>query len=356
VQHRSRTIQTLLGPVRVRRSYYHCRACGACTVPYAAAAGLGAEAVSPPLAKAVTMLAVDRPFRQASALVKELTGQSVGAETIRRLTTRLGGQAARREDAQAAAMRTWTAPPAEATPGRLYVTADGVLVRLAEGFKEAKTVVCYGDDARGQPTRRVTVRFEPAEAFRAHAWATACRHGLEQARETVLLGDGAAWIWEHVGGVLGEEATHIVDWYHAAEHVWDCGKVLHGEAAPQTAAWVESILTWLHDGRVRDILQRLKAERAATPAPDQQAALGALITYVTNQDDRLAYDRFRARGLDIGSGQVEAACKNVVAARMKGSGMRWSPHGAQAVLSLRCCWINGDWPAFWSRRPLAQAA
>ncbi len=90
-----------------------------------------------------------------------------------------------------------------------------------------------------------------------------------------------------------------------------------------------------------------------TRAPAKRQALSGLITYLTNQDHRLAYDLFRARDLDIGSGQVEAACKYVVAARMKRSGMRWSPAGAQAVLSLRCVWLNEEWDDFWEAKPLA---
>ncbi|MFN0135096.1 MAG: ISKra4 family transposase, partial [Phycisphaerae bacterium] len=74
-----------------------------------------------------------------------------------------------------------------------------------------------------------------------------------------------------------------------------------------------------------------------------------------NQDDRLAYDRFRAAGLDIGSGRVEAACKHVVALRMKRCGMRWSKRGSQAVLSLRTAWLNGDWDGVWAAKPLAAA-
>lgn len=299
------------------------------------------------------MLAVNQPYRQAAKLLKELTGQSLGAETIRRLTTRMGGQVSAQEEQAAARMEQWNPPAAKATPKCLYTTVDGVMVRLGSGFKEAKTAVCYGDDARGQPTRRCAVRFESAEEFKAHAWASACLHGLPQAAEKVLLGDGAAWIWEHVGGVLGEDVTHIVDWYHATEHVWDCGKVLHGDGTEQTKAWVESMKTFLHDGQVRAMVGHLRGEYARRRGKDHRTALSGLITYLTNQDARLAYDRFRARGLDIGSGQVESACKNVVAARMKGSGMRWSLRGAQALLSLRCAWLNHDWEDFWRQKPLA---
>ena len=54
-------------------------------------------------------------------------------------------------------------------------------------------------------------------------------------REVVVLGDGAAWIWnlaaEHVG-----QRTEIVDWYHASEHLWTLGKALFGAGTAQTRA------------------------------------------------------------------------------------------------------------------------
>ena len=82
----------------------------------------------------------------------------------------------------------------------------------------------------------------------------------------------------------------------------------------------------------------------------------SVIIYIQNQGGRLAYDRFRAQGLDIGSGRVEAACKHVVGVRMKRNGMRWSPAGAQSALSLRVIRLNGQWDGFWTQRPPSRAA
>ena len=103
------------------------------------------------------------------------------------------------------------------------------------------------------------------------------------------------------------------------------------------------------------IAARLRTEYAGLRARTKRAALRALLTYVENQDDRLAYDRFRAAGFDLGSGRVEAACKHVVAIRMKRCGMRWSKAGSQNVLSLRTAWLNGQWNALWNTHPLAAA-
>lgn len=108
----------------------------------------------------------------------------------------------------------------------------------------------------------------------------------------------------------------------------------------------------LWEGNVRAMVRRLEGERVRTRSPTKRQALNALLTYLRNQDDRLAYDRFRERGLDIGSGRVEAACKSVVGVRMKRNGMRWSPTGAQTTLVLRTRWMNGEWERFWATQPL----
>ena len=270
-------------------------------------------------------------------------------------------------------MKTWDAPAAEVTPTRLYVAVDGTMVHETDGYHEAKTATCYWETADGKREARYVVRFASAATpsrlrtwFAAFVWVLACRCGLQTAKQIVLRGDGAKWIWDHIAPLL-EGAICIVDWYHAMEHVWDCGKRLYGacpeprrEGTTETTAWVEAIETFpsrlragLWDGNVREILTRLETQRSQTPTPTPCEALQALSTYLGNQDARLAYDKFRDLGLDIGSGRVEAACKSVVGIRMKRSGMRWSRRGSQTTLSLRVARMNGQWEALWAKLPLA---
>ncbi len=355
VEHRPKTIATQMGVIRIRRAYYHCGHCQRSALPYDQRIGLGAGPESVGLAQAATLLGVQDTFANAATTLYRLTGQRLSAATLERLTEAVGGVAARQEAQQAAEMAAWQSPAPEASPETLYVAVDGVQVHQADGWHEAKCVTCYWDEPGGQRQTRHAVRFEGAAGFVAFVWALACRCGLERAPRVVLLGDGAKWIWEHIGGLL-KEAVCIVDWYHALQHVWACGRVLYGEGTAATTAWVKAIETLLWDGQVRAILERLRTERTRTRAPAKRAALAALTTYLENQDARLAYDRFRAAGLDIGSGRVEAACKHVVALRMKRCGMRWSKAGSQNVLSLRVAWLNRDWDRVWSTHPLAAAA
>ena len=82
VQHRSRDIHTLFGWIRVKRAYYHCPECGKSLIPYDVTAGLGPEQLSPGLAKACCLLAVDNSFEQTSRKTEQLFGQKVSRRSV----------------------------------------------------------------------------------------------------------------------------------------------------------------------------------------------------------------------------------------------------------------------------------
>ena len=186
--------------------------------------------------------------------------------------------------------------------------------------------------------------FATAAAFGPRLALEAHRRGLERARLVAVLGDGAAWIWnlaaEHFPG-----AVQIVDWYHASERVWALGRALFGPETAETAAWVAEQLARLGEGQVTSLVAGWRALPGAGEAAavrDEQA------TYFTNQAGRMAYDRYRAMGLDVGSGMVESANKALIALREKGPGMRWSEAGAQAVANVRVLLANDQWDEHWA--------
>ena len=77
IQHRNKDIHTLFGWIKVRRAYYHCSDCGKSVFPYDVASGLGSEQLSPGLAKACSLVAIDDSFEQTSRKLDELFGQKV---------------------------------------------------------------------------------------------------------------------------------------------------------------------------------------------------------------------------------------------------------------------------------------
>jgi hypothetical protein len=110
----------------------------------------------------------------------------------------------------------------------------------------------YWENDRQERVSHYVGRFVNSQSFGWHLWLQASRWGLRGAREVVFLGDGAAWIrherYRHFG-----RATFIIDWYHAGEHLWDCGQKLFGEGTKATQRWVKLRQGWLWDGYTKKL-------------------------------------------------------------------------------------------------------
>ena len=102
-------------------------------------------------------------------------------------------------------------------------------------------------------------------------------------------------------------------------------------------------------GRMRQRgLELVRAEWTKVRSPAKREALHELDTYLEHNLSRIDYPRYRALGLPIGSGRVEAQCKTLVGARCKQAGMRnWTYDGAEGVLRMRAAKQDGTFDALW---------
>jgi hypothetical protein len=352
VTHRAKGIHTLFGWLELRRAYYHCSSCKRIEVPYDRTMGLGDQQLSPGLARACCLLAVDDSFEQSSRKAAELLGQDVSANSIERLVHQVGQTILNEQDRNLEeffAQREF--PEAQTKPERLYVAVDGTTVHEKDGWHEAKMAAIYWENDCQEGMSRFVGRFSNSESFGWHVWLEACRCGLRQAPEVVFLGDGAAWIRHERRRHFGR-ATFIIDWYHASEHLWDCGKVLFGEGRQRTKRWVRLRQGWLWDGYTKKLIDDL-AGQIKVYRGGKRKALIQVHKYIKDNEEEMRYDVFRNQGYDIGSGAVEGSCKHVVGKRLKQSGMIWSRLGSSATLALRITWLNREWDRLWSRKPLA---
>lgn len=352
VQHRCRYVHTLFGWINLKRAYYYCPDCGKSLFPYDVASGLGAEQLSPALAKVSCLLAVDDSFEQTSRKIEEVFGQKVSTNTIERLTHQVGAAVLQQADQELA--NVWKCryiPKAQAKPERLYIAADGTTVHETSGWHESKIGVIYWEDERKERESCYVGRFDNSEIFGWHLWLEACRCGLRQVDEVIFLGDGAGWIRNERRKHF-DRSTFIIDWYHASEHVWDCGKALFGEGTKATEKWVHQCLDLLWNGWTKKLLDDLKGQ-CKKHRSAKRKAISALIGYISTNEEQMRYDVFREKGYDIGSGAVEGACKFVVGKRLKQSGMIWNRTGSSSILALRLTWLNRKWEQLWEKRPLA---
>ena len=97
-------------------------------------------------------------------------------------------------------------------------------------------------------------------------------------------------------------------------------------------------------GGLRQMMQKHRLSAS------KRRALETVIGYFENNRDHMLYDKYLAAGYPIGSGVAEGACRHLVKDRMEQTGMRWTVQGAQALLSLRAIYLNGDWQSFVTHR------
>ena len=155
----------------------------------------------------------------------------------------------------------------------------------------------------------------------------------------VIVGDGAEWIWNRA--TLLVRRCEILDFWHALEHAWGVARLLYGEESQRAGRWVHQIAEDLRAGQVQEVIARLQRLRPKTP--ELREKLQGLIAYYSEHSGRMHYDEYLRLGYGIGSGAVESAHKQVVQARFRQAGMRWSEAGARRLLALRLLLLNDQW-------------
>jgi len=168
----------------------------------------------------------------------------------------------------------------------------------------------------------------------------------------VVLGDGADWIWRYARQFVGigqVQVVEIVDIFHAFEHLWTVANAVFGAGSAKAGEWVDPLKRQLEErgaGPILEALGQLQAEDEGAAKEVRNA-----LAYFTEHAARMDYPRFIALKSPIGSGAVEGACKVILEEREKGTGMRWSGRGAQAVATLRALHRSGRWREFWQTHP-----
>lgn len=182
-----------------------------------------------------------------------------------------------------------------------------------------------------------------AVAFDRLARRAARREGAHL-QQRVALTDGAEPLQEQCGAKL-PKFTLVLDVIHASEYLWDAANAVLGETHPERTRWVGERLLQVLSGQTSAVLQTLEELALSAPAA-QREVLKRTIGYYRRNLPFMHYDEYLAQGWPIGTGAIEGACGHLVKDRMEGSGMHWTPAGAQAVLDLRAVRINDDWDAY----------
>ena len=158
-----------------------------------------------------------------------------------------------------------------------------------------------------------------------------------------MLGDGARWIWK-IADEMFPGAVRIVDLFHAKERLRGVAKAVYGADGDLGTRWARQRLDELDGGRLDDLLAALGVQAASSEEARK------CLDYVRHNRRRMRYPQFRAAGLCVSSGVLEAGCKHAIGTRLKQGGMHWTVAGGNSIIALRCCKLSNRYPDFWARR------
>jgi hypothetical protein len=168
----------------------------------------------------------------------------------------------------------------------------------------------------------------------------------------VLICDGARGIWNYLEA-SGRYTNYekLIDYWHTLEHLSLAAEALFGKGTNDAKYWYGRYARHLldeEDGAERTLRSMAYYEKHGGLSATRKQALAVQQTFFGRNRHRMTYAGFRRRGLPIGSGPVEAACKTLVKTRMCRSGMRWTRQGGQRILDLRTYVKSNRWNAFWT--------
>jgi hypothetical protein len=292
---RDKVIDTVLGPVALRRAWYHCARCKHGLAPRHAEPGVTGPSMSPGLAAMTSRAGAAVPFASAAGLLEDLAGVRLTVKRVERAAEASGAAraTASRDRARLIAGRKLVPLPPQPLPDKLYAVIDGTGVPVTG--KEAE-----GRDGKGEDGRARTREVKLAVFF---------------TRDKV-----------------NEEGYPVRD-RASSSYIATFARTLEFMLLDRKDEWLAARLEDLDHGYIDGICAAARKYPLEGVKKDEA---DKALHYFENNAPRMRYHWFRQCGPFVGSGVVEAGCKSVIGQRLKQAGMHWTVPGADSIIALRC--------------------
>ena len=258
---RGKKLLTTLGRVPFGRSFDQCEQCRQSRFPDDERLDIVQTTYSPGVRRLMARAGSPSPFEQAAEDLLCYAGLKVEPREIQRVAEEVGRQVEQWLSGQQEQIlqKVSTASVSPRFMGKFYISFDGTglpvrkneLVgrrgKQADGSartREAKLGCVFtqiGLDKEGYPQRdpdstTSVGAIESSTLFGWRIYAEALRRGLAQAKEVIVLTDGARYN-RTIAQTHFPEAVHIVDLFHAYEHLTAIAKILWGQEVKSPKAW-----------------------------------------------------------------------------------------------------------------------
>ena len=330
--------------------------------------------LTPRAARRVAREGASQSFDEGARSLNEDWGTHLDGKQVQRWSESLGQSVILQRDGEVSAYEQGHRPASPSNPPALLVIGmDGGRVQTREkqegnGSRWREDKVCAmtsylpGDGTKEHPPEPLVTTYvatmSKTEAFGKLVSVEAERRGKRQARTVLVMGDGGNWI----DPLSERERLHdqrIVDYYHAAEHLYEAARAALGKDAPEAMVLAQQLKDHLWDGQVDQVIATLKThtERLGpsqeSDGPDHpRRVLANNVGYFQTHRCHMDYPTYRAKGWPIGSGVTESAVK-LFNKRVKGTEQFWSVPGVESILALRALRLSQDgrWERYWATRP-----
>jgi hypothetical protein len=395
---RKKEVLTLMGPVVVHRRYYQCQMIkeekerNTCThgeAPFDQIWGIEERRTTPGVQKLVSFFAASMTLQEATDVFCSLFPLKMSTRQVLHLLQPVGEALGKQQDAAVkqilqTASEKHTSPTRsteleeQVTIDRMYIEIDGVLARMRRGsmpmekkemeregdiYREIKVGAIF-EAAQGRERSQLAqgvfvdtplaikyvAQRTTAEAFGFYLYALAKACGIERAKQVVVLGDGARWIW-NIAAEQFPQAIQIVDIWHAREHAWKVAHAVFGKGNLQGAKWARHACDLLTQGQIEMLVQIIEQLPAIALEPGAARSVPEIeADYFRSNAQRMRYPTFRAT----------SACRSGVAWPKLPVKRSSRPVRSElacvglltgcAVLALRIAVLNKTYGPFWDRQ------
>lgn len=353
---------SLLGRLEYPRAYYHCDACHHGWHPTDAELGLETKQ-TPGAREVISLTGVQEAFAEcAERILHRTSGLNVSASTVERVTEAAGQAVADRRAAQKSIgpEEVWAWPTDAQGRTTAYVSLD------ATGVPQQGDHGVHSEGRMAWVASVFTPTFHAKRKMRHVRYVSGlmsleeigrqlrqeCQQvGLDRADVTICLTDGGNGLEDCLTDVvlsgLSKETVTILDYYHCAEHLSGFIGLWAGPERAETEAahWRHRLK---HEGGAA-ILKSLEIFDLTGASLAVRESHRQLCGYLRSNLHRTDYPTYQSHGWEIGSGEIESACKTVVGQRLKCAGMRWKPPGTTAICQLRALFKSDHilWQSHW---------
>lgn len=315
---------------------------------------------TPAVERALADFGAEESFAHAAERFQEHYGYRVGASAVGRVVE----EVAREAESYLAEKLSRAAPEYEEAlavrrgASELLVEMDGCEIRTVkcESIRDTETKeiirrvrelewreVRVGLAGRLESARRTYVaRLGSYAEVGQELFRAAIIEGLSPLTKVIGVADGGHGLREELE-LHFPNLQFILDKTHLVSHLYETGEALQYEGRKRER-WVRKKVEQISAGKVRNVVGELRGKEKSCERA------GRLRAYLERFQDAVCYDRFKAAGYPIGSGEVESAHRYIPQKRLKIPGASWKPETINKMLALRFIRANGWWAEFWQQR------